>query len=105
MVVSERSQQRRAFERLGITCDTLLPMALEEVSIRELRNHGGEVIDRVERGGRAIVTRSGRAVAELRPLGKAPVRAATLIDRWRRLPVVDPAALRRDVDTLIDPSL
>ena len=80
-------------------------MALEEVSIRDLRNHGGEVVDRVERGGRAIVTRSGRAVAELRPLGKAPLAATTLIERWRRLPAMDPEALRRDIDSLIDSEL
>lgn len=80
-------------------------MATEEVSIRDLRNHGGEVVDRVEHGGRAIVTRSGRAVAELRPLGNSPIRAAPLLERWRKLPVVDPGALRSDVDTLIDGSL
>ena len=80
-------------------------MATEEVSIRDLRNHGGAVIDRVEQGGRAIITRSGRPVAELRPLGKSPIRAAALIERRRMLPVVDPEALRRDIDTLIDGSL
>lgn len=80
-------------------------MATEEVTIRELRNHGGEVVDRVEHGGRAIVTRSGRPVAELRPLGKSPIRAAVLIERWRTLPIVDPDALRHDVDSVIDGSL
>lgn len=80
-------------------------MAIEQVSIRELRNHGGEVVDRVAHGGRAIVTRSGRPVAELRPLGKPPIGAAALIERWRKLPAVDPTALRRDIDTLIDGSL
>jgi len=80
-------------------------MTAEEVSIRELRNHGGEVIDRVQRGGRAVVTRSGRAVAELRPLAKAPLSAATLIERRRTLPAMDAEALRDDLDTLIDPRL
>ncbi|MCU1358324.1 MAG: Prevent-host-death family protein putative antitoxin of system [Acidimicrobiales bacterium] len=80
-------------------------MAIEEVSIRDLRNHGGEVVDRVEHGGRVVVTRSGRPVAELRPLAKAPIRAASLIERWRKLPVVDPERLRHDIDTLIDGSL
>lgn len=80
-------------------------MATEEVSIRELRNRGGEVVDRVEHGGRAVVTRSGRPVAELRPLGKPPIPAAVLVERRRKLPVVDPDALRRDVDTLINGSL
>jgi len=37
------------------------------VTIRELRNHGSDVIDRVEAGECLIVTRAGRPVAELRP--------------------------------------
>lgn len=76
-----------------------------EVSIRDLRNHGGEVIDRVERGERLTITRDGRQVAELRPLGPVPAPAAVLIERWSRLPVVDPGRLRRDVDQVIDSSL
>lgn len=76
-----------------------------EVTIRDLRNHGGEVVDQVERGGRVIVTRAGRPVAELRPAPKVPVGAALLLERWSRLPVVDPDALRRDVDAVLDPSL
>ncbi|MGB7163680.1 MAG: type II toxin-antitoxin system prevent-host-death family antitoxin, partial [Mycobacterium sp.] len=36
--------------------------------MRDLRNKGGEVLDRVERGECVIVTRDGRPVAELRPL-------------------------------------
>lgn len=80
-------------------------MATEEVSIRELRNHGGEVVDRVEQGGHAVVTRAGRPVAELRPIARPPVRAATLLERRRRLPAVDPDLLRTDVDDLLDGSL
>jgi prevent-host-death family protein len=76
-----------------------------EVSIRELRNHGGEVVDRVAAGEHVTITRAGRPVAELRPLGPAPVPAAALVTRWRRLPRVDPAALRADLDTAVDPSL
>lgn len=78
---------------------------MSEVSIRDLRNHGGEVIERVERGERLTVTRDGRQVAELRPLGPLPVKAAVLIERWSRLPRVDPAGLRRDLDQVIDSSL
>ena len=36
---------------------------MESVTVRDLRNRGGEVLDRVERGERVIVTRDGRAVA------------------------------------------
>jgi prevent-host-death family protein len=38
-----------------------------EVTVRELRNDGGRVLDRVERGESLTVTRDGHPVAELRP--------------------------------------
>lgn len=76
-----------------------------DVSIRDLRNHGGDVVDRVERGERIVVTRSGRPVAELRPLGAAGVPVEELIRRRAHLPVVDPESLRRDVDAVIDSAL
>ena len=75
------------------------------VTIRELRNHGGEVIDRVQAGESIVVTRSGRPVAELRPLRRRSPDPATLLERWRRLPHVDPDKFRHDVDQIIDPSL
>jgi prevent-host-death family protein len=78
---------------------------VSEVSIRDLRNHGGEVIDRVERGERLTVTRDGRQVAELRPLGPLPVKAGVLIERWSRLPQIDPEGLRVDLDQAIDARL
>jgi prevent-host-death family protein len=73
-----------------------------EVTVRDLRNHGGEVVDRVSKGERVTVTRAGKPVAELRPLARATVSREVLLDRWRRLPVVDPAALRADIDAIID---
>ncbi|ORV14900.1 prevent-host-death protein [Mycobacterium celatum] len=73
--------------------------------MRELRNKGGDVLDRVERGERVIVTRDGRPVAELRPLPRRSARPDELIERWKRLPTVDPEALRRDMDAVIDSSL
>lgn len=78
---------------------------MSEVSIRELRNHGGEVIDRVAGGERLTVTRDGRPVAELRPLGRPRVALSVMIERWSRLPPLDPAALRRDLDRVLDASL
>lgn len=78
---------------------------MAEVTIRELRNHGGEVADRVARGEHLIVTKAGKAVAELRPLRRPPLKAAALLSRWRRLPPVDPASLRADLDAVLDPSL
>lgn len=78
---------------------------MESVTVRELRNNGGEVLRRVERGERIVVTRDGAPVAELRPLPRRSVGPAELIRRRRRLPRVSPDELRRDIDNLIDPSL
>ncbi len=78
---------------------------MDTVTIRELRNHGGEVVDRVEAGLHVTVTRDGRPVAELRPLRRRGLRAAELVERWHRLPSLDPEALRRDIDALIDNEL
>jgi prevent-host-death family protein len=78
---------------------------MQEVSVRELRNHGGDVIDRVVAGDRLVVTRDGRPVAELRPLGRQPVTAAVLIERWSKLPSVDPDRLRSDIAAVIDDRL
>ncbi len=75
------------------------------VSIRELRNQGGEVIDRVEAGESLTVTRDGRPVAELRPVRRAALRAEALHRRWRRLRAVDPIAFRRDLDRVLDERL
>lgn len=78
---------------------------MAEVSIRDLRNHGGEVVDRATRGEQITITRSGRAVAELRAISPPSLSAKALLSRWRRLPPVDPAALRGDIDRLLDVSL
>ena len=78
---------------------------MAEVSIRELRNHGGDVIDRVQAGERITITRDGRPVAELRPLPRRPLNAEELLARWRLLPPMDPNRLRADIDEIIDPRL
>lgn len=76
-----------------------------EATVRDLRNRGGEIHDRVEAGERVIVTRDGRPIARLEPLGRRPLSAATLIELFRRLPPVDAAAIRVDVDAELDQAL
>ena len=76
-----------------------------ETTIRELRNHGGEVIARVAAGEHVTVTRDGAPVAELRPLPRRPLAAATVHERFKRLPPVDPIQFRADVDAIINQSL
>ena len=78
---------------------------MAEVTIRELRNHGGEVVDRVAAGEHLTVTRDGRPVAELRPITRHAISAGVVLRRWRRLQAVDPVALRADLDRVTDPRL
>jgi antitoxin (DNA-binding transcriptional repressor) of toxin-antitoxin stability system len=78
---------------------------MSDVSIRDLRNHGGEVVDRASRGEQITITRSGKAVAELRAISPPALSAHALLDRWRRLPPVDAAGFRKDVDRLLDAEL
>jgi prevent-host-death family protein len=78
---------------------------MSEVTIRELRNHGGDVVKRVLAGESLVVTRSGDPVAELHPVRGPAITAQTLLERWRHLPPVDPAALRSDIDAVIDAGL
>jgi len=78
---------------------------MSEISIRELRNHGGDVVDRAARGERLTITRSGKPVAELRPLSREPIPLDVIIARRRNLPLVDPDQLRQDLDRALDPAL
>jgi len=78
---------------------------MTNVSIRDLRNHGGEIIDRVEHGEAVLVTRDGRPVAELRPLGAQRLTLPAILERFRSLPPMDPTGLRKDVDSVFDTSL
>lgn len=78
---------------------------MADVSIRDLRNSGGEVVDRAARGEPIRITRAGEPVAELRALSPTGLSASALLERWRNLPAVDPLALRRDLDQVLDPRL
>jgi prevent-host-death family protein len=78
---------------------------MAEVSVRDLRNRGGEILNRVADGETLTVTRDGDPVAELRPLPRRPLRAELLLERSRALPTVDPGKLRADIDELLDPGL
>jgi prevent-host-death family protein len=75
---------------------------MAEVTVRELRNHGGRVLERVARGEALVVTLDGRPVAELRPLAGRPLDAHSLLRRWRALPRIDREKLRADIDRYLD---
>ena len=75
------------------------------MSIRELRNHGGEVVERAARGEPITITRAGKPVAELHPVSPPPLSAETLLRRWHRLPALEAGSLRDDLDSVLDARL
>lgn len=78
---------------------------MSDVSIRELRNHGGDVLARVGRGETLTVTRDGEPVAQVIPLPRRPAPVTELIERRRHLPRLDATRLRADIDEIVDPTL
>ena len=78
---------------------------MTEVSVRDLRNHGGDVLDSVLRGERVTVTRAGKPVAELRPVAARGTPATVVLDRWATIPVLDLQRLRSDIDAVLEPAL
>lgn len=78
---------------------------MDEVNVRQLRNHGGDVLDRVLRGETLVVTRGGSPVAELRPVPRPAVTSEELLSRWRRIPHTEADGIRRELDDILDPAL
>jgi prevent-host-death family protein len=77
---------------------------MADVSIRELRNKGGEIVDRAASGERITITRGGKPVAELSPL-RQELTTEALLDRWRHLPSIDYEQFRSDVDEVMGASI
>jgi len=75
------------------------------VTIRELRNHGGEVVDRAAAGELITITRNGTPVAELKAIAKPPMTAARLVALFEDLPATDPARFRADLGAGLDQSI
>ncbi|HSZ13755.1 MAG TPA: type II toxin-antitoxin system prevent-host-death family antitoxin [Solirubrobacteraceae bacterium] len=78
---------------------------MAKVSIRDLRNHVGDLVDRAAQGERITITRSGKAVAELRAISPPGLPAELLLNRWRLLPPVDLMVFREDVEQVLDSSV
>jgi len=74
------------------------------VTVRELRNNSGAVLERLARGEELTVTRNGVEIAELRPRHRPRLSPADLIERRRNLPQVAPEQLGRDLDAVLDPT-
>lgn len=78
---------------------------MSEIPVRALRNESASVLSRVASGEELTVTRAGTPVARILPLRKKPLTAEQLVARRKGLPKVDFAALRNDIDEIIDSSL
>lgn len=78
---------------------------MNKITIRDLRNEGDQVVERVMHGEQLTITRDGRAVAELHPVVREPLDSKTLLARWRMLPRIDAAAMRKEMDDILDPTL
>ena len=75
---------------------------MEEVSVRDLRNYGGQILDRVEAGESMTITRDGKPVAVITPLPTPRLNAHALIYAWKNVPIVDAQKLRADIDEILD---
>jgi prevent-host-death family protein len=78
---------------------------MERVTIGDLQNRGSEILLRVSRGEVLIITSDERPIAELRPLPRRPLAAATLLGRWRQLAPIDATRSRADIDETLDTRL
>lgn len=72
------------------------------ISQRELRNNSGEIMRTLDRGEEFIITRSGVAVGELRPVRRRFVGRAAVAAAMAGAPPIDARRFRDDVDAILD---
>lgn len=78
---------------------------MNEVSVRDLRNYGGQILDRVEGGETMTITRDGSPVALLTPIPQPRLSATALLENWKNVPRIDADSLRHDIDQVLDQTL
>jgi len=78
---------------------------MNEVSVRDLRNYGGQILNRVEGGETMTITRDGSPVALLTPFPQPRLSATALLENWKNVPRIDADSLRRDIDQVLDQTL
>ena len=77
---------------------------MTDISVRDLRNEGGEILDSVMRGATVTVTRQGRPIAELRPIRRG-TDTAHLLEIWQGTPTFAFDRLREDLAEIFEDSL
>ncbi len=78
---------------------------MADVTVRDLRNKGGAILNQVETGTSFVVTRDGDPVALLSPLGRKAVSRDAIIKRFKNLPAIDAEQFRKDIDAIIDQTI
>ena len=73
--------------------------------MRDLRNYGGQILNRVEGGESMTITRDGSPVALLTPFPQPRLCAAALLESWKNVPRIDAESLRLDIDQALDTTL
>lgn len=77
-------------------------MSVTEITPSDLRNQSSRILGRVERGEHFTVVRGSTPAAEVIPAqGRAFQTRAEIIDAVAKLPRVDAAALRADIDAAV----
>jgi prevent-host-death family protein len=77
---------------------------MADISVRDLRNEGGEILDSVMRGATVTVTRQGRPIAELRPIRRG-TDTARLLAIWQGTPTFAFDRFRSDLAEIFEDSL
>ncbi|CAB4691844.1 unannotated protein [freshwater metagenome] len=73
--------------------------------MRDLRNYGGQILNRVEGGESMTITRDGSPVALLTPYQQPRLSATALLESWKNVPRIDADSLRRDIDQALDTTI
>jgi prevent-host-death family protein len=77
--------------------------AHREITQRELRNDSGEIMRGGERGESFTITRNGTPIGRLIPLRRRTfVPREEVLAAFATAPVLDPDALRADLDESVD---
>ena len=91
--------------RLHLGVGVSYTQGMAEVTVRDLRNHSGRVLDRVEAGESVTITRNGKSVARLSPVPRRPMSASALVERFSHLSGLDAQQLRNHIDQIVDQKL